>query len=244
MRILLIAADSVQTRYLSKALTEAAHSLECQTEWRDAIFVASSERFDAVVLHANAFEDIANADIVSSVRELAGHTRGATLAVIADLPDPAVRSELLWLGVDACFTRQFSFMELHERLRRLDALRIKRRDGAPRAPGETSRDTTDDTLKLDASARAAVQGDRRAALSRHEFMVLECLLRAREATMERAEMTRYAWPDKDEINPAGVNLVISHLRKKLDAACFDVRIETVAGVGYRLVTSRAMQRAC
>lgn len=223
--MLVIAADSVETRYLHKALIEAAHSLECLHDVRDAMHVASNEAFDAVILHVNVLEDAAQ--VVAVARDLARHVQGATLAVIADLPEPTMRSALLWTGVDACFPRHFSFMELHERLRRLHA-RTKAHVAAQVH-----------ALRLDAESRAAVQGERRVALTRHEFLLIECLLRAREATIDRAQLTRYAWPDKDDINPASVNLVMSRLRKKLDAAHFEVCIDTVAGVGYRLTPLRA-----
>ena len=232
MRILFIATDSVDTRYLHKALIEAAHSLECVGDVRDAVFVASSEAFDTVILHMNATDT--DAALTDAARELARNVQGAALVVVADLPSPAVRSELLWTGVDACFPRGFSFMELHERIRRLHALREKRRMESKSVPMASASRDVSNPLRLDAQARAAVQGEHRIVLTRHEYLLIECLLRAREAAIDRADITRYAWPDKDDINPASVNLVISRLRKKLESAHFDVLIETVAGVGYRL----------
>jgi DNA-binding response OmpR family regulator len=144
-------------------------------------------------------------------------------------------------------------LELHERIRRLHALRhatlmsaispttsLTTSSTTPSTtPSTTSPTATPDALRLDARARAVVQGDRRVLLTRHEFLLLECLLRAQDTATTRADITRYAWPDKDDINPASVNLVISRLRKKLDAGRFDVWIETVAGVGYRLAAAPA-----
>ncbi|CAM2153231.1 DNA-binding response regulator [Pararobbsia alpina] len=233
MRILLIAEESADTRYLHKALVEAAHSLEPIRDVRDALFVAASEPFDAVILHMSAVGDVAG--FLASARELARNVQGATLVAIGDVPDPTARSELLWLGIDACFPRQFSFMELHERVRRLHALREKRvADGVE--PVRAAAGTAASSIpRLDVQARAVVQGDRRTSLTRHEFLLLECLMRARDAAIARAEITRYAWPDKDDINPSSVNLVISRLRKKLEAGGFALSIETVAGMGYRLV---------
>jgi two-component system, OmpR family, response regulator len=236
MRILLIAEASADTRYLRKALVEAAHSLEPVHEVRDALFIAANEPFDTVILHMSAVDGVEA--FIGAARELARNVQGATLVAIGDVPDPASRSELLWLGVDACFPRNFSFMELHERVRRLHALREKRRAEASE-PVPAAQDSTASvtTPRLDVQARAIVQGERRTSLTRHEFLLLECLLRARDAAIGRADITRYAWPDKDDINPASVNLVISRLRRKLEAGGFDLRIETVAGMGYRLAPS-------
>lgn len=238
MRMMVVAADGADSRYLQKALIESAHSLECIDDMRDAVFVAANERFDAVILHMSVLTS--GDSIADAARALARSVQGATFVVIADIPEPTMRSEMLWIGVDACFPRHFSFLELHERIRRLHALR----HSAPASaiPAATPLATAVDPLHLDARARTAVQGERRVLLTRHEFLLLECLMRAKDTAIARTDITRYAWPDKDEINPASVNLVISRLRKKLEAQRFDVAIETVAGVGYRLGTAAAPAR--
>ncbi|MEJ0004273.1 MAG: helix-turn-helix domain-containing protein [Pararobbsia sp.] len=63
---------------------------------------------------------------------------------------------------------------------------------------------------------------------------MECLLRERSVPVCREHLIRYAWSDKEEIDPASVNLVVSRLRRKLQTSGFSARIETVSGVGYRL----------
>jgi DNA-binding response OmpR family regulator len=242
--MLVIAQESADTRYLHKALSEAAHSLECVSDTRDAQFIASSERFDAVILHMSAAGSMDG--LIGAAHGLARHVQGATFVVIADLPDSSARAALLWVGVDACFARQFSFMELHERIQRLCALREKRRDEMaearlPEASAVVSPTPASDAPRLDTHARAIVRGAHRMALTRQEFLLLECLMRGRDTAIGRADITRYAWPDKDDINPASVNLVISRLRKKLEAGGFELGIETVAGVGYRLAYPSAMR---
>jgi len=49
----------------------------------------------------------------------------------------------------------------------------------------------------------------------------------------RDQLIRYAWPDKDVVDPSSVNLVVSRLRRKLeDDPQKPTMIKTVRGTGY------------
>ncbi|MEJ0004272.1 MAG: hypothetical protein WDN30_13300 [Pararobbsia sp.] len=104
-------------RYLRKGLAEAVHSLEQAADERDGVFLAANERFDSIVLLRDAA--MAHDTVLSEVQTLASAAQGASLIVIAGAPRPHERAALLRAGADACFPRPFSFMELHERIRRL-----------------------------------------------------------------------------------------------------------------------------
>jgi two-component system OmpR family response regulator len=224
MRILLIAPSGPEMRYLRKGFAEAAHSLEQALDARDGAFLAAHEPFDAIVLLRDA--PVGHGAALSEVQGLARVAQGASLIVIDGTPAPFERVELLRAGADACFSRPFSFMELHERIRRL-----ARANALPCESGIA--------LTLNAQARTVVQGGHETAVTRHEFLLMECLLRERNAPVGREQLIRYAWADKEEIDPASVNLVVSRLRRKLQSNGFAARIETVSGVGYRLCLEAA-----
>jgi two-component system OmpR family response regulator len=75
---------------------------------------------------------------------------------------------------------------------------------------------------------------RRLAVTRREFLLLECLLRQLNAPVARDQLIRYAWPEKEDVDPSSVNLVVSRLRRKLMDDVPQVKIETVSRFGYQV----------
>jgi len=62
--------------------------------------------------------------------------------------------------------------------------------------------------------------------------------------LARDQLIRYAWPDKDVVDPSSVNLVVSRLRRKLELHMFDARgLETVSRFGYQISTSQLPKAA-
>jgi two-component system, OmpR family, response regulator len=71
-------------------------------------------------------------------------------------------------------------------------------------------------------------------LTTREYQLLECLLRRLDTPVPRDQLIRYAWSEKEEVDPSCVNLVVSRLRRKLAGRCPQVKIETVSRFGYQL----------
>ena len=76
----------------------------------------------------------------------------------------------------------------------------------------------------------------RVALTRREYLVVECLLREANAPISREYLIRYAWPEKEGVEPTSLNLVVLRLRRKLGACGVRAGIETVSRYGYQLGT--------
>jgi len=108
-----------------------------------------------------------------------------------------------------------------------------RRIGSARATAVSS--TVVQDIALDAATRELVFRRRRVAVTRREFLLLECLLKQVSAPVARDQLIRYAWPEKEDVDPASVNLVVSRLRRKLSFDLPEVRIETVSRFGYQVL---------
>ena len=91
-------------------------------------------------------------------------------------------------------------------------------------------------LKLDPLTRDLVENGKRVLLTKREYLLIECLLRQANAPVARDQLIRYAWPDKEDVDPASVNLVVSRLRRKLDLNGFRAKVETVSRFGYQLAS--------
>jgi DNA-binding response OmpR family regulator len=137
-----------------------------------------------------------------------------------DAVDAKVRT--LRAGADDYVTKQFAFEEL---LARVEALARR-----PRALANAIFRVADLELNLDTREvrRAGVPIE----LTPKEFAVLEYLMRHQGRVMSRTLITEYAWGYHFDPGTNIVDVVINHLRKKVDAKHAKKLISTVRGVGY------------
>jgi two-component system, OmpR family, response regulator len=129
------------------------------------------------------------------------------------------------LGADDYLTKPFSFSVLVARLRAL----VRR--GAPERPVVL----TAGSLSLDPSRRMVQRGPTQIALTPREFGLLEFLMRNKEAVVTKAEILRNVWDAHYQGPDNVVEVYVGYLRRKIDVPFGTNTIETVRGVGYRLV---------
>lgn len=228
MRILLVSPPHAEAAYLQKALQECVHSLQRADDCRDGIFVASQEPFDAII--AMAIEAPSYPALFDALPQFGAVQNSPAIVVVLGAASAAERTRALRAGADACFTRPYSFIELHERLQALHRATSKATT-VGESPAQASR--------LDPMTREFVDGKHRLPVTMREYLLLECLLRQSNAPVPRDQLIRYAWPDRDDVDPSSVNLVVSRLRRKLQQRTSRVRIETVSRYGYQLITEPA-----
>ena len=71
-------------------------------------------------------------------------------------------------------------------------------------------------------------------LSAREFALLETLLRRQGAVLSRDQLLDHAWPSGVAVTPNTVDAFVALLRRKLGPVGAR-QLETIRGVGYRLV---------
>lgn len=236
MRVLFVGPSHPEAAWLFKALQESAHSLQRADDLRDGVFLASQEPFDAIVLM------VLDVGLYSSLQgfigEFAVAGSGAAIVAVLGAATAQDRTRVLRAGADACFCQPYSFIEMHERMAALQ--RVGGVRGTLGGSGFASAAASASVLSavggpsLDGATRELVCGARRVAVTRREFLLLECLLRQVNAPVARDQLIRYAWPEKEDVDPSSVNLVVSRLRRKLLGDVPEVRIETVSRFGYQV----------
>jgi two-component system OmpR family response regulator len=87
-------------------------------------------------------------------------------------------------------------------------------------------------LEVDLDARDVKRAGESIELTPKEFLVLEYLMRHVGRVMSRTLITEYAWGYHFDPGTNIVDVVINHLRKKIDAGHGKKLITTVRGVGY------------
>jgi two-component system, OmpR family, response regulator len=130
------------------------------------------------------------------------------------------------LGADDYLTKPFSFRVLLARLRSL----VRR--GAPERPVVL----TAGSLSLDPARHTVQRGSTAIALTPREYGVLEFLMRNKDTVVTKAEILRNVWDAHHEGPDNVVEVYVGYLRRKIDVPFGTNTIETVRGVGYRLLS--------
>ncbi|MFL9907308.1 winged helix-turn-helix transcriptional regulator [Paraburkholderia sp. RL17-337-BIB-A] len=235
MRILFVGPSHPEAAWLFKALQESAHSLQRADDLRDGVFLASQEPYDAVVLMV--LEVGFYSSLQGFIGKFAAAGNGAAIVAVLGVATAQDRTRVLRAGADACFCQPYSFIEMHERmaaLQRVAGGRVAVGGGSGFVSAAASVLPAVGGACLDTATRELVFDGRRVAVTRREFLLLECLLRQVNAPVARDQLIRYAWPEKEDVDPSSVNLVVSRLRRKLLGDVPEVRIETVSRFGYQV----------
>jgi DNA-binding response OmpR family regulator len=129
------------------------------------------------------------------------------------------------LGADDYLTKPFSFLVLVARLRAL----IRR--GAPERPVVL----TAGSLQLDPVRRTVTRRGQALELTAKEYVILQFLIQNKEKVVSKLEIMDNAWDANFEGSENIVEVYVGYLRKKIDAPFGLSTLQTVRGMGYRLV---------
>ena len=139
------------------------------------------------------------------------------------------RIEGLDAGADDYVVKPFALAELLARLKAL-----LRRPSADGAEGEGSERLRFADLLLNPAGYEAYRGRRRMELTRTEFLLLELFVRNPRQILPRSVILDRVWGCDLATSQNSLEVFISYLRRKLEAAGEPRLIYTVRGAGYTL----------
>ncbi len=221
MKLLLVDDDARLAHALRRGLTAEGFSVEIASDGPEGLWRAREGGYDLVLL-----------DVM--LPGLNGYT------VCAELRRSGVRTPILMLtakdgdldeaegldtGADDYLRKPFSFPVLVARVHAL-LRRASLGDPAPLVVGD---------LRLDLRAGRALRGGEPLALTAREFALLTYLVRRAGRVVSKTEILAGVWDDAFEGDPNVVEVYVARLRRKLDERGGRRQIETVRGMGYRLV---------
>jgi DNA-binding response OmpR family regulator len=220
MRILVIEDDPTVGQYVKRGLEEHRWAVDLMTDGEAGERRASSEAYDLIILDMRLPKKN-GLDVLQSLRAK-GFERPVLVLTAQDAVDAKVAT--LRAGADDNVTKPFAFEEL---LARVEAL--SRRPRALASPVLRVGD-----LEIDQATREIRRAGEPIEVTPKEYIVLEYLARHAGRVMSRTLITEYAWGYHFDPGTNIVDVVINHLRKKVDAGHARKLITTVRGVGYVL----------
>ncbi len=219
MRILVIEDDPIVGQFVKRGLEEQNWTVDLEADGESGERSAGKgDTYDLIILDMR----LPGKDGLSVLRTLRsrGFQRPVLVLTAQDAVDAKVQT--LRAGADDYVTKPFAFEEL---LARIEALsRRPRQLTSPRLELGG--------LVVDLDTREVTRAGARIELTPKEFKVLEYLMRHPGRVMSRTLITEYAWGYHFDPGTNIVDVVITHLRKKVDANHDQKLIGTVRGVGY------------
>lgn len=220
MKILVIEDDPTVGEFVRRGFEEQRWQADLVANGADGERMAISQPYDLIILDMR-LPGRNGLDVLRSLRAK-GFERPVLVLTAQDAVDAKV--ETLRAGADDYVTKPFAFEEL---LARVEALARR-----PRALASPLLRVGD--LELDQGTRDVRRGAELIELTPKEFAVLEYLMRHAGRVMSRTLITEYAWGYHFDPGTNIVDVVINHLRKKIDANNEKKLITTVRGVGYMI----------
>lgn len=89
-------------------------------------------------------------------------------------------------------------------------------------------------LKLDGSLYDAYVNNQPLGLTKHEYFILELLMKNPKRVFTKQEIYQYAWNDDYFGDDKTINVHMSNLRKKISKHTQDEYIRTIWGIGFKM----------
>lgn len=218
MASILIADDESRiSSFIEKGLRAAGFATHVASTGAEALDLALTDEFDLMVLDVN-MPELDGFEVLQRLRGSGSRLPVIMLTARVELHDTIAGLEG---GADDYLNKPFRFDELLARIR----IRIRRTDSIA-VPELRHGD-----LVLDVRSRRARVGDHDVELSAREFALAEELIRNAGQVLSREQLLSRVWGYDFDPGSNVADVYVGYLRQKLGSD----RIETVRGIGYRLV---------
>lgn len=223
MRILIAEDDSDTAGFISRGLRELGHNVVTTAEGVDALHLLSTEQFDVVVLD-RMLPRLDGLSIVRRARAADIHVPVLLLTALGRIEDRVAGLEA---GADDYLVKPFAFSELSARVNALGRRKPLKTEPTRLELGG---------LVVDLLKRQVLRDDASIALQPREFRILEELMREEGKVVTRTMLLERVWNYHFDPQTNIVDTHISRLRSKLNEGGKADLIETIRGVGYRMVS--------
>ena len=221
VRFLLVEDNAELAGSVAQMLQLDGHAVDTASDLGGAEDYLASTDYDLILLDI-MLPDGDGRDFLEQHRQSDRTTPVIVLTARSEVSD---RVGVLNLGADDYITKPFDFSELQARCRAV----LRRHGGTARNERECG-----DTI-LDLLAGNLKVGDRVETLRNRELRLAEVFYSAPERIFSKAHLVDRLFSYDESPSENAIEVYVARLRKKLDGG--SVQIETVRGLGYRLVSA-------
>ena len=220
MRLLFAEDDRPLRTSIVRGLREAAYDVEQAATGPNALTLAESGPYDAIILDV-LLPGMSGVDVCRAVR-----ARGDRVPILMLTALDAVEHRIAGLdaGADDYLTKPFDFGELLARLRALT-----RRSSDTLTPAVVVGD-----LVIDTDRHTVRRGAREITLTATEFAFLLQLAKNAGRVVSRADLMAHVWEDHRNTYSNIIDVYASRIRRKIDEGEADAMFTTMRGTGFVL----------
>jgi two-component system OmpR family response regulator len=221
MRVLVVEDEVRTAALLRRGLAEEGFAVDTVADGLEAVWQATEVTYDVIVLDVM----LPGIDGFEVCRRLRQARRWSPVLMLTARGAVTDRVRGLNVGADDYLAKPFSFAELTARLRALIRRGAQARPAVLEAGG----------LFLDPAERRVSRDGAPIELSSKEFALLEYLMRHPEQALSRRAILEHVWDFAYDGTSNVVDQYVAYLRRKIDRPFGVSQLETVRGVGYRLL---------
>ena len=218
MRILLVEDDPTLRAQLRGGFVDAGYVVDEADNGELAHFLGETEPFDAVVLDLG----LPRLDGLSVLRRWRAADITTPVLILTARDNWHEKVAGIDAGADDYLAKPFHLEELLARLRAL----------IRRAQGLASPLLQCGALTLDTRSSRVTLDGQPVTLTSHEFRLLSYLMHRPGSVVSRTELTEHLYAQDFDRDSNTIEVFVGRLRRKLPPET----IETIRGMGYRLVT--------
>lgn len=220
MRILVAEDEKKIAAFVRKGLAAEGFNVTVCHRGDDALHLAETERFDAVVLDVM----MPGRDGLSVLGRLREQRNTVPVILLTARDGLSERVAGLNQGADDYLTKPFSVEELVARLRAVWR----------RLSGDGLSQLQVGDLALSLTTREVSRAGRPIELTAREFQLLEYLMRSPGRVLTRTQLCEQVWDYHFDPGTNVVDVAIQRLRRKVDDGHPVALLQTVRGVGYTI----------
>lgn len=225
MKILVVEDEPEMLESIERVLKQEHAVVETAANLNDALDKALIYEYDCILLDIN----LPDGNGLELLQELKKQNKSDGVLILSARDSLDDKLEGLNLGADDYLTKPFHFSELIARVRSI--VRRKKYNGNAQVEiGNIQVDVTNQSITVH---REAV------ALNRKEFSILMYLISNKGRLVSKTALAEHVWGDHidESDNFEFIYSQIKNLRKKMNDLDSGIEIQSIYGVGYKLVES-------
>ena len=221
MKLLIVEDHQELNALLSRHLERIGFAVDAVSTGRKALHAIAMGDYDAMLLDLG-LPDIDGMEVLEQCQKI-----GKRIPCILLTARDALESRLAGLngGADDYVLKPFEMTELEARLRAV--LR--------RAQAVHQQKLSLGNVAFETESRFATVNGKQVDLLRREAMLLEEMLRVWPRITVKERLEEHLYASRESVTLNAVEALVSRLRRKLREGGADVQIDTVRGIGYRMV---------